>query len=220
MVGDNILLKEKYQVTASAIYNQLVNGAQYTSQDRQVIVIAGESGSGKSVTANCLKKVLEDKGSKAFILYQDDYFFRPPLSNHLHRISNINSVGLDEVNLNLLQVQLDEFLNGSKQVQKPLVYYNENIIGEEIANLENVQFLIIEGTYCLSLKRFTFGIFMDRNYLETKQNRIERARDEQSDFVEKVLEIEHKIIRPLKKKAQCIVEKDYSVVQNTNYESE
>ena len=41
-----------------------------------------------------------------------------------------------------------------------------------------------------------------------------RNRDEQTDFVEKVLEIEHNIIRKFKEKADVILEKNYQIVKS------
>jgi uridine kinase len=45
---------------------------------RTVIAVAGESGSGKSVTAIDLAAVLNRAGIGAAIIHQDDYFIRPP----------------------------------------------------------------------------------------------------------------------------------------------
>jgi uridine kinase len=214
MIGDIINFKAKYLVTSEAILKELDQINPIADDQKYVIVIAGESGTGKSVTSQCLQKCLDERGVSSFVIYQDDYFKLPPLSNHLNRVKSISNVGSHEVHLNLIQSQLDGFKANEISITKPLVYYIENTIGEETVNIGKYQVLIIEGTYCLSLKNFDFGIFMDRDYKETKQQRIERARDENSDFIEKVLEIEHQIIRPMKKFAHCVVEKDYTVSVN------
>ena len=49
--------------------------------------------------------------------------------------------------------------------------------------------MIVEGTYTPLLK-VDLKIFMERNYHDTLKNRIERARDPLTPFVESVLEIE------------------------------
>ena len=73
-------------------------------------------------------------------------------------------------------------------------------------------FLIIEGTYILDVDDFDFKIFIDRNYKDTYENRLNRNRDEKSDFVEQVLDIEHQIIKQYKNKADLVLGKDYQVI--------
>jgi uridine kinase len=72
------------------------------------------------------------------------------------------------------------------------------ILNEKIER--TITSLIVEGTYILEIDDFDFKIFIDRNYKDTYENRMKRNRDEKSDFVEQVLEIEHQIIKQFKKK--------------------
>ena len=46
-----------------------------------MIGVAGESGSGKSVTATALVAALDAAGVRTAIIHQDDYFLRPPRTN-------------------------------------------------------------------------------------------------------------------------------------------
>jgi uridine kinase len=55
-------------------------------------------------------------------------------------------------------------------------------------------------------------VFIDLNYLETLQSRLERAREAQDDLLEKVLEIEHRIISAHKSRADYLIDKQYQVV--------
>jgi uridine kinase len=141
----------------------------------------------------------------------DDYFFLPPISNHAARLENNSHIGKQEVDLIKLQTNIHSFLINEEQITKPLVYYKENTIGSESIQFENNQILIIEGTYVFSLDNINYRVFMDRNYLETKLHRDARARDEQSDFVESVLAIEHEIIISSRDTANCIIHKNFSV---------
>jgi hypothetical protein len=68
-----------------------------------------------------------------------------------------------------------------------LVYYSENLISSEKIGTSGYEVIIVEGTYILEIEEFDFKIFIDRNYRDTHENRMKRNRDEQSDFVEKVL---------------------------------
>lgn len=217
MIGDIVNFKEEYLITSKSIINKMDIENRLKSQEKFVIVIAGESGTGKTVTSYCLQKCLDDIGISSYILYQDDYFFHPPLSNHLLRMQSLENVGMQEVNLELIQLHMEAFRNNEEKLVKPLVYYNENTISEELIHLRDFQVLIVEGTYCLSLTGYDEGVFMDRDYIQTKKQRVERGRDEQTDFIEKVLEIEHKIIRPFKKKARILIDTDYNVIENTSF---
>lgn len=63
MIGDVINLEEKHLTTAENIYEILKQNNSHTK--KWAVGICGESGSGKSVTAFALKKVLEENGIKA-----------------------------------------------------------------------------------------------------------------------------------------------------------
>jgi len=212
MIGDVINLEQKHLDTAENIY-KIING-NYNYPDKWALGICGESGSGKSVTAFALKKVLEEKGVKSLVIQMDDYFKLPPRSNHENRLKSLDNVGLQEVNLNLIQENIKDFKKGKTTIEKPLVDYHANSVSQEIVQIEDVQVLIIEGTYILDINEFDFTIFINRNYKDTYENRMIRNRDEQTDFVEKVLEIEHNIIRKFKEKADVILEKNYQIVKS------
>jgi len=207
MKGDVINIKPEYLRTAAEIIN--LCGPRYFDQNR-ILLIAGESGSGKSVTAISLQKELLKQGIDALVLHQDDYFHLPPASNHTAREEDAGRVGPGEVNLELLQNHMDAFTKGDVRLTKPLVYYAENQIIQETINMQPYQVLIVEGTYTMKLERADLHIFMERNYLETLPNRISRMRDVANDFVEQVLEIEHHIIAPMRKKAHILIRKNYN----------
>ena len=215
MIGDIIRFKEEYFNTSKSILHMLDEQMSWRSIPKFVIGIGGESGSGKSVTAFSLQKLFSEMNINSFIFHIDDYFKLPPLSNHQARIEDIEKTGLGEVNFEWLESNILDFKNGKSSIVKPLVYYKENTIGEEEVLTSKIQVLIVEGTYVLKSDFIDFGVFMDRDYNETKAHRHERARDELSDFVEKVLAIEHTIIRSLKPRANCIVLKDYSLQSNS-----
>src|SRR4051812_47258981 len=77
--------------------------------ERLVIGIAGESGSGKSITATALAQVLRETGRPTVVLHQDDYFVRPPRANHEHRCADLSSVGPQEVDLARLAGHIADF---------------------------------------------------------------------------------------------------------------
>lgn len=212
MIGDKIHITEKYIKTAEEIVHLLTEKSALRNGNKTTIGIGGESGCGKSVTAFALQKVLVEKGLKSTVLQMDDYFHLPPKSNHKNRLKNLKDVGIGEVNLQLLAENIIDFKNGKSSSQKPLVDYKNNSISNETLEFENIEIMIVEGTYILELNNFDYKIFIDRNYKETFENRMSRNRDEKSDFVEKVLKIEHNIIRTYKDKADFILDKNYQIL--------
>src|SRR5512147_2318897 len=94
--------------------------------DRVVIAVAGESGSGKSVTATALAGELATAGIVSILLHQDDYFLLPPRTNHEHRVQDLRNVGPHEVNLALLQSHVDAFRAKVDGVEGPTVDYPAN----------------------------------------------------------------------------------------------
>lgn len=211
MIGDVIHIRPEYFTTADALVNLMLAAHQSKQGAFEVIAIGGESGSGKSVTAICLQLSLEKKGISSIILHQDDYFKLPPKTNHINRLKDISAVGMHEVDLAVLEKNIQDFRSREAIIKKPLVNYDADCILEESLPVKNAQVLIIEGTYAMALANVDVRIFMQRNYHDTLENRIARGREAYSEFVEKVLEIEHRIISPGIEKADAIVQKDYSV---------
>ncbi|MDX2136195.1 MAG: hypothetical protein SFV52_15525 [Saprospiraceae bacterium] len=207
MIGDPIHIKAEYFGTADAVLAHLPG----LGQGRKVLLVGGESGSGKSVTATCLQQRLTQQGIMALVLHQDDYFHLPPLPNHEKRQHDLGWVGPQEVKLTALQAHIDAFLENQPFITKPLVNYRTNEVLEETVPLDPYQVLIIEGTYVLLLERAFAAIFMDRDYQQTLAQRIARNREPYDPFVEMVLKIEHEIIRKLRPRAHLIVNTDYSV---------
>ncbi|WP_404986304.1 uridine kinase [Chryseobacterium sp. M5] len=211
MIGDVINLEQKHLDTAENIYK--IFKEKYNHDKKWAVGICGESGSGKSVTAFALKKVLEENGIKSLVIQMDDYFKLPPKTNHENRVKSFDNVGMHEVHLDLIKDNINEFKKGKSTLEKPLVHYQNNSISEEILDLQDVHVIIIEGTYILSIDDFDFSIFINRNYQDTYEKRMERNRDEQSDFIEKVLKIEHNIIHQFKEKADIVLGKNYEILK-------
>lgn len=211
MIGDVIHIRPEYFEISNQLEPLLFQKTEISGNDRNVVLIGGESGSGKSVTALCLSQTLENKGQKSVVLHLDDYFKLPPKTNHEARLQSLTNVGAHEVNMELLQAHVDAFLNGDAHLQKPLVDYHANSIGSETISLEDASFLIIEGTYALLLENACFHVFMARNYHDTHAQRMARGREAADDFVESVLEIEHQIVSAMRAKADVVIEKDYTV---------
>ena len=178
---------------------------------RLVVGVAGESGSGKSVTAANLARELCDDGHPALVLHQDDYFLLPPRANHAARERDIGRVGPGEVNLALLQSHASAFRAGHSVVDSPTVDYAADRFDVRHLELQKVEVLVIEGTYVLQLPDLDVRIFLEATYSATLARRRARGRDVDSPFVERVLAIEHELIAPQAALADLIVDPDFAV---------
>jgi uridine kinase len=210
MRGDKLVIKEHHVKSAKMVADVVVPEIKKSS-GRYAITIAGESGSGKSETAETLKQELEKHDLPAFIFQQDDYFHYPPKTNAKMREKDINHVGASEVKLELLDQNIQEAVEGKDHIEKPLVYFEEDKVETETIDLSGIKVVIAEGTYTTALNNPHTRVFIDRNYFDTKETRAERSREKQDEFLERILRIEHEIIRSQRSKADLIITKDYEL---------
>lgn len=194
MIGDDIRIEEAHLKPGKQILAELISIIQ-DNPARTCIGFGGESGSGKSTQALAFQHLLQNEGLKVIVFHMDDYFKLPPKTNHQERMKSISKVGEDEVDLKLLEQHIETIKAGkSEKLLKPLVDYSGNRILSETVDIQDIDVIIVEGTYVLTLGNIDIKIFMPSTYLETKIARDWRDRDEISEFNEGVLEIEHKII--------------------------
>ena len=178
---------------------------------RPVIAIAGESGSGKSVTASSLALALSANGVRAAVLHQDDYFVRPPRANHEHRTHDLTSVGPQEVNATLLQSHVAAFRAGRDGVVVPRVDYSTDSFQVATMDFAAVAALVVEGTYALRLVIADVRIFLEATHDDTRERRRMRNRDIDAPIIDQVLAIEHEIIGAQRELAQIVVDRDFNV---------
>lgn len=205
MIGDKLVIKDYHRAAALEVMEVLKEPLK-TSHQPLAVTIAGESGCGKSETAYCLAELLKETGMHSIILSQDDYFKLPPKTNHKKRLADISWVGPNEVSLDILNKHI-EFLknNSDNPLKKPLVYFDEDRISHEFIKPCDWDVIIIEGTYTSLLRNIDLRVFIDRNYKETRKDRLKRNRDPDLDFLEKVLAIEHQEISRHKQLADIII---------------
>lgn len=214
MHGDSILIEDHHRKAAAEIVELIL--PRIGQAKRFTLSVAGESGSGKSEMAAALAEALDQNGLPAVIFGQDDYFVYPPKSNDRARRQDIGWVGLQEVNLSLLDRHLGAFHDGRASIIKPLVIYDTDSITTEDMALNGARIAIAEGTYTTMLDQADIRIFIDRDYSQTRAHREKRNRNaaELDSFVDGVLTIEHDIISAHKPRADIIINKDYSVTHD------
>lgn len=212
MRGDILIIGQQHRNAAQEICNLLLpdisrNGSVY------FITIAGESGAGKSEIALALSELIDNAGFPTYIIQQDDYFRYPPKTNAILRKRDIRQVGPGEVRIDLINKTIASIRSGQDPVEKPLVIFAEDRITEEKVSLLPYRVIILEGTYTTLIDHIDCRIFIDRDLNDTREDRLKRNREQQDDYLEQILLIEHGIISKHKEKADIVVSKDFSVTR-------
>jgi uridine kinase len=211
VIGDKLIIEKHHTDRAAEICTLLGDRIQ---DGKFVITVGGESGSGKSELASEIARLLTERGLKAGILQQDDYFVFPPQTNHEMRRRNRAQVGPYEVKLDFLDSNLRSFKRDENPIYKPLVIYEEDRIASEEMDISELKVLIAEGTYTSLLRFADFRVFIDRDYHQTLEARKRRARDKFEPFMADVLEREHQIISQHKALADVVIPADFGSVQS------
>lgn len=212
MIYENIDIKESYFKLSNELIKRLKKHS-LLKKEKLVIGIGGESGSGKSVTAICLKLQLQKLNISSLILHQDSYFKLPPKENHKKRQEDLSWVGSNEVQLDLIENHIEQFKSGKEKTTVPIVDYKQNIFLQQEAVFKDKLILIVEGVYAFLLSKLDYKIFIEKTYQDTIEDRKKRIREVYDPFVEQVLAIEQAIVLPLKKNADSVVSKDYTLVE-------
>jgi uridine kinase len=209
MIGDKLIIEPHHTERAAEICDLLSDRLT----GKTTLTVAGESGAGKSELAHEIHRLLNEGGIQAGLLQQDDYFVFPPKTNHNMRRRNLEQVGPYEVKLDFLDANLRSFKRGESPIYKPLVVYDEDRITAEEMEVGNLAVLIAEGTYTTLLRFADMTIFIDRDYRQTLEARMRRARDKWEPFIQDVLEREHQVISQHKMLADLVVSPDFHSVQ-------
>jgi uridine kinase len=208
MRGDILIIGAQHRKAAAGIATIILPGLSSTG-NRYLVAIAGESGAGKSEIAYALSQVLESEGVRAYIIQQDDFFKYPPKTNARVRENDLGHVGPGEVRIDLLDHIMSDLSQGATIIRKPLVIFDEDRITEESIDLRGFPVVIVEGTYTSLLRHVHCRVFIDRDYQDTREDRMKRNREKQDAYLEQILEIEHNIISRHKEQANIIISRDF-----------
>jgi uridine kinase len=211
--ADRTALRPEHDALAEALADLLARDFGVPGRGRCVVGIAGESGSGKSITATNLARVLGARGVAAAVLHQDDYFLRPPRVNHAARLEDLAAVGPHEVDLRLLAEHAAAFRAGADAVEGPLVDYANDRFLTQRHVLAGRAVLIVEGTYALHLGDLDVRVFLDATHRDTAARRAARARDHHEPIIDVVLDIEHRIIARQAERADVVIDRDFQIVR-------
>jgi uridine kinase len=212
MRGDILIIGKHHTQAAEEILGIMLPVIR-SKPGKFLFTLGGESGAGKSEISYALENLLANYGITAMIIQQDDYFVHPPKTNARIREKNIGWVGPGEVRLDLLNENIREIIDGQPEIRKPLVIFAEDRITSEKISLTPFKVVIIDGTYSTMLEHIDCRVFIDRDRDDTREDRLKRNREQQNDYLEKILEIEHHIIMRHKELANIIVDKEFKVIK-------
>lgn len=210
---NNQVKEELFNDAIELQVREIIKNLALKSDQKLTITIAGESGCGKTTLSRAIRKKLEKAGKKIVILHQDDYFKLPPKQNHQARLNNFNHIGVEEVRLDLIDNHISEIKGAEIHTLKvPHMDWLTNVEESRLINVTAVDIIIVDGTYTSLLSNVDYRIFINTNYQNTQKNRAGRKREEQSDFIEKVLEKESTIISAHKELANLVLNNEFNIV--------
>ena len=215
----NMLPKEVYEnciyKTIRPAAEQILNELDLSAEKISVIAISGESGSGKTTLSETLKSILTERNYNVLLLHQDNYFRLPPQKNHQARINNFSQVGPQEVRLSLLDEHIRKLKKRMvKEVSVPVMNWKTDMEETMLINIENIQVVLVEGTYVQSLQEPDYKIYINTHHSKTYQKRLSRNREEVTDFITKVLEKESKIIQEQGQLADLVLDDQLQITNN------
>jgi len=202
-----------YMQRAERLFALLQSDFGMPRATRAVIAVAGESGCGKSVTAIDLAAVLNRAGIRTTIIHQDNYFIRPPHTNHEHRITDLGSVGPGEVQMDLIGEQILAFRTGDAAVTAPVVDYPGNRFLTQRLDFSATDVLIVEGTFALFLEGADIRIFLEATHEDSAERRRARNRDIDTPIIATILDIEHRIIAPQVERADIVIGRTWEIAR-------
>lgn len=209
--AERLDLAETHLALARSLCAVLRTKVLLDAEHRTVVAIAGESGSGKSITATALAQVLSADGLPAVVLYQDDYFLRPPRANHAYRCADLARVGPQEVNLALLADHVTAFRAGRDQVTAPRADHAADAFVTRRLDFAHAAVLVVEGTYALHLDHTEVRIFLEATHAETAERRRRRNRDVDAPIIDRILAIEHELIAAQASRAHIVIDRDFVI---------
>lgn len=218
--GDPPQIKPSHERAARGLLSHVVDQAEKMRQQkkRAVVVLAGESGAGKTEIAEYLRYLLRSKKMRGVTISGDAFFKLGPEANHrerleAHALGRLEEyIGPSEVDLEGLDAVLAEAVNRAvNEVYVPSdcrqlesrCYLNVPL------SLQGADVILVDLTYGMALNNASLKIFLESDYLtrlatlETRN--LARDPDQDFTFIQRILEIEHGIIGKMKEAADLIV---------------
>lgn len=204
MIGDPLILEKRHFKIAKEIQSSI--------EDRNIVLIYGGSGVGKSEIADCLQGELFRRKLTSLVLSLDDFYnIIPSLRNENRKKMGIETVGLQEIDWTHLERICQDF-----KKKKPIYFHRvhkyADIIERNSIDSEDIDVLICEGLYAGYLKNYGYGdysVFLEGSPKQTLEFRKKRHKENPDNvFRKKVVQKEHRVICQLKKYSDKLIQFD------------
>ncbi len=210
MIGDVLLVSEKHTRAAARIAEILAR----LREEKIVVAIAGESGTGKSEVAHELRRILKSNGLLVKILHGDNYYKTMPAERSAWRRKHgLSSIGESEYDWDTLNENINEFRQGRRSVL-PFFDLFTNQKDLLITHFKDINILIIEGLYCMKVDA-DIKFFIDMTYKETEKAQIIRGKETLDDFRKQVLARESEVVQTHRILADYLITRTFQIVPNT-----
>lgn len=198
MLGDRKLFKKEHYIKAKIIKPLIM---QKYFHKKLIISLGGESGTGKTEIASIIQERLWNKHKiRCKTIHIDDYYFSSWQDrNDIRKKKGIKSVGINEINWELINKITKTFKSKSKVLRVQRIHKYTNCIEYVKTDNQNIDILLFEGLYANNIKDADIQIFLEGTYNQTKNFRKERKKEEQTTFRDRILQKEHKEIQKLSK---------------------
>ena len=223
--GDAPKIKPHHVAAAHELLPRIASRVRAERGERLVVALGGESGSGKTEIAHLLALMLRPQGLSGRVISGDAFFVLPPAQNHANRVDAdargclAEAIGPHEVDLE----RLDRIVAAVRDRDVATVCVPSDCRSlpgrrypEVPIALHGVDVLFVDLTYSLLLDNVACKVFLERSSLDNiehvRQRNLERDPDQDFDFIQRVLTLEHEIIDSLKQRADIVVDRDYRVV--------
>lgn len=201
MKGDKILIKAIHKKKAKNILKQL------KINPKMIIAIGGESGTGKTEVATVLRDLLYTLGYRVNILSLDDYYLTLPEERVAERQkSDYTKVGIVEIDWNFVHSIVEKYL---RKIPRNIWCQRTNRYTNAVEgvqwNSKDVDILIIEGLFAGYLELPCVKVHIEGSIKDTLAFRVKRGKEKPGSHRNKVLKIEKREVKKLKKNADLIV---------------
>jgi uridine kinase len=211
MLNDLITVTPRHENAAKLILDRILEIRKDLPNDKMIVTISGEVGSGKSTVSVVLARMLKRNEIRAKIIDLDDYYKIPPLQRREWRLNNgIKSIGYDEYDWNRVKQNILDFKQ-SRISKMPCVDLITGYVDELMTNFDGIEMLIINGLYSLKIEEADFKVFIELTYDETRDAQRYSQKENIDAYRLQVLQREHEVVQSLKSHAEYYIDFDQSL---------
>lgn len=209
MLEDVLLITEKHKTAADIIVQEILRN----KEDKYIVAISGESGSGKSELTHVIARKLRNYDIFAKPIHVDNFYNTLPLERAEWRKKNgiKKVVGLNEYDWEGINRVVDDFKHSRKSTM-PCVDLVTEQVDELTTDFNGIDMLIIDGLYAINIDNTDMRILIELTYHETKKSQVNRGKEPATELRWSVLEQEHKTVESIKDKATIRINKEFQVI--------